>query len=57
MNKCNHIIGIHWNYDCTTLVEDSIAIHLPEEEKAYMDFFNFCPLCGAKLEVPNADSN
>lgn len=53
MNNCNHIVGIHWNYDCTTLVEASFFAVISDSEKSYIDHFDYCPRCGDKLEVPS----
>jgi hypothetical protein len=42
MNECDHIIGMHYNYDETDYVRES-------ENELVDELFLFCPVCGVKV--------
>lgn len=48
MGECDHILGMHYHYDC--------LINLSVKDKYNLDYvdewmaFDYCPSCGEKLE-------
>lgn len=46
--KCIHDIGYYYDYDGLTLINTSVRI--TDRREGFGTMFNYCPICGTKLE-------
>ena len=56
--KCDHILGLHnqQNKGQSPFHKDKIEL-LYYEDVEFIDWFNYCPTCGEKLEVKDENNS
>ncbi len=49
MNECDHIVAMHYHFDCLIHLSEINSDHY-NYESDLIELFKFCPECGAKLD-------